>query len=445
MKHRNSITIISQTRKFLPAILLSILTVNFFCIGKKELELENNSRNLKNKTTAFIYNAIPHDQQASISSDYSEAINTFSVKLLGKVYSDTKFNKKNVILSPFSVSRCLAALAEGSTGVSKKELVETLGGEAALDDARSALSELLYADNSVIFQCADAIWTDSVKYSINPVFKNNAKQKFGVQFAGLNFSNKKTTAATINNWISTNTDNNLSDVIIPEMIDPERALFFTNAVYFKADWASPFDITKTGQDIFHSPSGDVSTDMMSSNYLHKIRKTGIYENVRLYYGTTNTDYFYLDIYMPVSGSIESFLDSSCLSALSNNEPSDYGSLVMPKFFFKTDVDLIPMLKEMGLNQIFDLANMDFSEIVSYKNGNQLPPLYVNLIKHIAGIETSEEGTKAYTVTVMGITVGSAGSEEPENIILNKPFVYFIRAGENGLVLFAGVVNNPGMK
>jgi serine protease inhibitor len=30
----------------------------------------------------------------------------------------------------------------------------------------------------------------------------------------------------------------------------------------------------------------------------------------------------------------------------------------------------------------------------------------------------------------------------EEVIFNQPFVYFIRAGENGLVLFAGIMNNP---
>ena len=36
-------------------------------------------------------------------------------------------------------------------------------------------------------------------------------------------------------------------------------------------------------------------------------------------------------------------------------------------------------------------------------------------------------------------------EEFPDVVPDHPVVYFIRAGEPGLVLFSGVVNNPSMK
>ncbi|MBN1308651.1 MAG: hypothetical protein JXA18_12075 [Chitinispirillaceae bacterium] len=51
---------------------------------------------------------------------------------------------------------------------------------------------------------------------------------------------------------------------------------------------------------------------------------------------------------------------------------------------------------------------------------------------------------AYAVTVLGLAAGAAGPTSPD-IILDRPFVYFIRAGATGLILFAGVVNNPDEK
>lgn len=387
---------------------------------------------------------IPEDHNASISPEYSRAINKFSVNLLDIVYSDTQFNRKNIVLSPFSVSRSLAILAEGASGKSKSELLEALGGQVALDDASDALSELLYADNSIILQCADAIWIDSVKYSINQSFKETAHKNYGVEYSGLDFRNTAKAVETINNWISANTNHYLKDILKPNDIKENTALFLTNAIYFKADWTSPFDITKTRPGIFHSPDGDIYVDMMSSNYHHKTRKTNEYENVKLFYGTQNTDFFYLDIYMPASGLMESFLEDSCLSALSNVDSLNFGGLIMPKFLFKTDANLIPVLEQLGIREIFNPNNQDLSGIVQCKTDSERVNIYVDMVRHVAGIETDEEGTKAYAVTVIR---GGATSEAPysPDVVLDRPFVYFIRAGKNGLILFAGVVNNPNTK
>jgi serine protease inhibitor len=61
--------------------------------------------------------------------------------------------------------------------------------------------------------------------------------------------------------------------------------------------------------------------------------------------------------------------------------------------------------------------------------------------HTAGIKMDEEGTVAYAVTSSGMGTGS--SDFSPDVVIDRPFVYFIRAGATGLVLFSGVVNNPG--
>lgn len=66
------------------------------------------------------------------------------------------------------------------------------------------------------------------------------------------------------------------------------------------------------------------------------------------------------------------------------------------------------------------------------------------LKHLSACGCFDEGTVAYAVTVLGLAAGAAGPTSPD-IILDRPFVYFIRAGATGLILFAGVVNNPDEK
>lgn len=106
---------------------------------------------------------------------------------------------------------------------------------------------------------------------------------------------------------------------------------------------------------------------------------------------------------------------------------------------ENEIDLKPVLRNMGVNGIFDKD--EISGMASFKGDQDTAHLFVECILHTAGIKTDEEGTVAYAVTVSGGATGSAGPMSPD-VVLDRPLVYFIRAGATGLVLFAGVVNNP---
>jgi serine protease inhibitor len=436
------ITLRNHTASILFPLITAILPCFMVTCTQEQQETHSkiHDRNLMNATSTFIYNMVPENAQADITPEYSTAINTFSVKLLNEVYKNELYLNKNVVLSPFCVSRNLAIITEATTGTSQQELLNVLGGRTALDDATSALSSVLYGDKSVILQCSDGIWVDSTRYSLLPSFKDLANTKYGVDAAGLNFDDAQGTADAINKWIAVNTSNRITNAVDRNYIGPLTTLFLTSTIYFEADWTSPFDVTKTRSQPFSSPTGSVEAAMMSSSYLHQIRKTGEYENVKLYYGTVNKNFFYLDIYMPTAMSVTEFIDRKCLTALGDRDSFQYGGLIMPKFFFETEIDLKSILKNMGAKGVFDPGKSEINGMASAKGDRDSAALYIEFIMHKAGIKTDEEGTVAYAVTVTAIAGGS-DTMSPD-VILDKPFVYFIRAGVNGLVLFAGVVNNP---
>jgi serpin B len=420
---------------FAGAVMLCILQC-----ANHDVRSRDSNRNLNNATSTFIYNAIPPGAHDEVSVEYSRAINTFSVNLLNTVYTTSDFLGKNLILSPFSVSRNLAVLADASSGQTRQEMLDVLGGQKALDDARTALGELLYADKSVVFQCADAIWVNSTMYSIVETFRDTAQYKYGVKTAELNFDDASAAATTINGWVNQNTNYKISSIVEPGDFSGITAAVVANAVYFEADWTSPFDVTKTHAQTFTSPDGPVMVDMMESDYRHDTYKTDTYENAKLYYGTNSADYFYLDLYMPKSMSIEQFLRDSCLAALSRHDSTSRGSVQIPKFFFTTRCDLIPVLKTLGVHRAFDPVAAEITGMVRrIGGGNQ--PLYIMKMIQQAGIKTNEEGTEAYAATVSIAGTTSAAPPSPD-VVFDKPFVYFIRAGKNGLVLFSGVVSKP---
>ncbi|NLD91915.1 MAG: serpin family protein [Fibrobacter sp.] len=417
---------------------LFLMLTCFGCVGTHD-EIRNDSRNIKNNKTSFIYNAIPDSVQAYISPEYSTAINTFAVNLTRSVYFENV--NKNLVISPFSVSRNLSAITAGTSGTAKQELLQALGGQAAIDQAANALKDLLNGDNSIILQCADALWIDSMRYMLNPIYKTEINKKFGVEIAGLDLQNKIASSTVINGWIERNTNHYIKSIFKPSMINQYSAIVLVNAIYFEADWKSPFDIQKTKREPFNSPDGTVLVDMMESDYIFSTYKNSAYHNAKVYYGTSGNDYFYLDIYMPVKGSIETFLDSLCQTVIATKNENLNGALRMPKFFFESDLDLVPSLKKLGIHEAFNPVTSDIPGIATYKD-ESVTPLYIQSVNHYAKIKADEEGTKAVAVTNTMVGCGSDGGGISPDIVLDKPFVYFIRAGQNGLVLFSGVVNKP---
>src|SRR5438477_512449 len=61
--------------------------------------------------------------------------------------------------------------------------------------------------------------------------------------------------------------------LAPDPIDRSERLVLVNAVYLKAEWATPFDAGLTGEAPFHAPGGDVTARFMHDDhadlaYLH---------------------------------------------------------------------------------------------------------------------------------------------------------------------------------
>jgi serpin B len=54
---------------------------------------------------------------------------------------------------------------------------------------------------------------------------------------------------------------------------------------------------------------------------------------------------------------------------------------------------------------------------------------------------NEDGTEAAAATEVGMGLTAAPTK---NIILDKPFIFAIREMKTGVILFAGIVNNPSL-
>lgn len=89
---------------------------------------------------------------------------------------------------------------------------------------------------------------------------------------------------------------------------------------------------------------------------------------------------------------------------------------------------------MGINAAFDEGA--FNGIIpneSFKVGD---------IKHRAKIEVTKDGTVGAAATAIELVTLSGDFQLPENIMINKPFLFFIRDISMKSIIFAGKFTKP---
>ena len=105
---------------------------------------------------------------------------------------------------------------------------------------------------------------------------------------------------------------------------------------------------------------------------------------------------------------------------------------MPKFRFESSFALVPTLRAMGMNEAFEPFVADLSGIDGTRD------LYVTDVLHKAYVAVNEAGTEAAAATA--VIVGT--TSVPPAVVLDRPFLFFIRDIATGAILFVGRVMNP---
>lgn len=116
---------------------------------------------------------------------------------------------------------------------------------------------------------------------------------------------------------------------------------------------------------------------------------------------------------------------------------------IPMFKFDYQLNLIPDLKKLGINNVFDSAKSDLSNISSNKS-------FIDSVTHKSTIEFSNIGIKAAAATLVGDAGDARGGfdylfdvpVEKIDLTFNKPYMFLIRDKNSGEVWFSGSVYEP---
>lgn len=359
--------------------------------------------------------------------------NAFTLKLF-KADVATMADNQNLIISPLSVSFAMNMTSNGANGQTLTDIRKTMEVDGFTEDQvnsyyHNLITNLPDLDPNTTLKIANSIWYAN-NFTVLPTFIKTNTDFYNAEVKALDFGDKTGSANTINSWVSEQTNNKIQKII--DQIGDGARMYLINAIYFKSSWKTRFDAAKTYKAPFLlADNSTVQTDFMTNNGVEL--KTA-YDNgtnvVELPY--SNSKYSMVMI-MPYEN-VKTFalgLDSSKWKSLMGKLTATKSQITIPKFKFSYGIDLMEILKSLGMGIAFS-GQADFSRIAA--GGG----IGITEVKHRAYIDVNEDGTEAAAVTEVGVGLTAPA---PTNVF-SKPFIFAIREMKTGLILFAGIVNDP---
>ena len=207
-----------------------------------------------------------------------------------------------------------------------------------------------------------------------------------------------------------------------------------NAIYMSATWEQPFMTADTRNHPFHLANGstvDVATmnQTVAARYLVD---DGV-EAVELPYADGRLSMVILAPHPGRYAEDAANASATELQGMLARMREGAIDLHLPKFRISVALDLIGALEELGVVTAF-AETADFSGMLTNGQGE------VSGIRQKALIVVDEAGTEAAAAT--GVTV-AAGIQVPDaTIAFDRPFIFVVRDGLTGAILFMGRVANP---
>ena len=345
--------------------------------------------------------------------------------------------KEFLDLNNMSESEILAAQEELAALLGTNKENQEDESEASSDSSEEVVSVESddYSVPKSILETANAMYVDE-KMKMSSSFDDLADILSNTYQASLKRCDlsSEETMNEINDWVNEKT-HGLIPSILDEPMDPGIRMTLLNAVYFKAAWVNAFEKELTDKQIFHGKEGDTSVDMMHQQDHFEYAENDEYQMIRLPYhgGCEMTVYLPKDSTAADKWSEKDYLYQLGLEADKQEWDRREVSLSMPKFEMEYGNELKDILKELGLEGIFDGCIYD--RLTDEE-------MVVGSIYHKTAIKNDENGTEAAAVTMM--TMEAMALLPEDDIVemnMDHPFYFTISNTETGLKLFEGCVYN----
>ena len=357
------------------------------------------------------------------------------------LYRAIRAGKGNLFYSPYSVSQALAMTYAGARNNTEQQMANALHftlPQAQLHAAFNAQDQKLgrpaHANGDFSLNLANALWGQS-GFPFQPAFLDTLAENYGAGMRLADFvgdGSREQARQDINQWVKDKTAGKIQDLLVKGILSEKTRLVLVNAIYFKADWDVPFTRGTRNGEFTPLDSSPVTVPMMSRRATAGYAKGVDYEAVEIAYQCGRMRLLAL---MPAAGQFAAFegtLTTERVDAIARGLHAGELLLSMPKFQYYASLRLNDSLSTLGMSDAFDAGRADFSGMTGQSN------LFIAHVVHKAFVAVDEKGTEAAAATGVVTELTSM----PVSLTLNRPFIFVIRDGESGAVLFVGRLLDP---
>ncbi len=367
---------------------------------------------------------------------FGKGNNTFGVNFYKQLAKGKE--GQNLLFSPVSLHLGLGMLYLGATEEGKKELEKVLALQnlenPANDYANFQKSQCAYIANAL---CA----SNKNDFQLKKGYQKKIEENFDAKFFVGDLSSPAF-SREINEWISKSTKNHIKEAT--GVLSEKAGLVLISSIFFEDAWkeGNDFDGTKTKPDAFFvSPQARVAMPFMNKNegfaghFAHEK-----FQMVSLQHQYSRSSFYVIlpDENVPLAEIEEMMTPQNLQAWIDSTSNKEIERLSIPKMSVDNDISAKEVLKAMGAKAIFD--NMDarnFNEIAN-------KPLFVGNIKQKTHLAIDEQGTTAasYTTTETRPTESKAPRNNKVNMLVNRPFIFFVYSKDNKSILFLGRFVRP---
>ena len=365
----------------------------------------------------------------------------FSNKLLYKLV-DSEGNN-NIAISPSRLQNVLVLLANWASPQIRKAILEGIGSEVMEMDEANVLcnKEHLHltswkkgeGDYIPTIETNTFLWVKK-GMKLKPDGLTCVSSDFNVVLREVDFS-QPDTKDIINKAVDVASHGLIKEV--NSDIQPHTQMLLTDILYFKAKWDERFYEEDTKERIFYGTKGKEKVPMMRKTDSLMFSETQTCQVVQLRYMCMSKQdkYFTMRIYLPK----EKCSISDVLHELWNNEfyfdmTEEDVKLTLPKFTIKSNADMKQVLKDIGLECIFESADIVPGLVNDVR---------IDDISQQVKIKVDENETEAAALTEMCVAMGPPPTEIREPVIMNvnRPFMFEIAEEYSNTILFTGIINH----
>ncbi len=374
------------------------------------------------------------------------------------VYRSLGAGARNTVFSPASIAAALQMALCGARGKTAAQMAAALhlgAPDAAADGLRLLTGELDAAGGAgLTLRAPNTMWVQA-GLPLSPEFTAQLRDAAAATVRPADFAGAPTDArAQINRLIAEQTAGKITDLLGPGAVSAATRLVLANAVYLKAPWAFPFPEGATADAPFYPGAGgaDGAGSGPGGGPVGGRREAPL--TVPMMRRTADLAYLRADgfraVLLPYQASrlaMAVVLPDGPLPALAPRLTRGLGpllegaarqsvALALPKFRQRASFGLIPVLRQLGVEDAFTDA-ADFSGITPAER------LFISAIVHQAYIDVDEKGTEAAAATAVAMRpMAMRRGPDPIPMVVDRPFLFAIVDTATGLPLFLGHVVRP---